>query len=101
MHPEFVVVTTGATQGISLIAQLLGRRGHRYIAVEDPSNAIQRRLLKDLGLSVVEVPVDWQGLDVDVLAASPARVVICTPAHQYPTGVILAASRREQLCRWA
>ncbi|MDQ3611590.1 MAG: PLP-dependent aminotransferase family protein [Actinomycetota bacterium] len=101
VHPESVVVTTGATQGISLIAQLLRRRGHRYVAVEDPSNAIQRRLLTELGLSVVDVPVDWQGLAVDVLAASPARVVICTPAHQYPTGVVMSASRREQLCRWA
>jgi hypothetical protein len=38
---------------------VLRRGGHRYIAVENPSNAIQRRLLKDLGLSVVDVPVDW------------------------------------------
>lgn len=101
VQPESVVVMTGATQGISLIAQLLRRRGHSYVAVEDPSNAIQRRLLTDLGLSIVDVPVDWQGLDVDVLAASPAQVVICTPAHQYPTGVIMSATRREQLCRWA
>ena len=100
VDPESVVVVTGATQGISLIAQVLRRRGHLSIAVEDPSNAIQRRLLHDLGLEVVDIPIDSQGLSVEVLAASPARAIICTPAHQYPTGVILSVDRREQLCRW-
>lgn len=101
VDPESVLVVTGATQAISLTAQVLLRAGHRGIALEDPSNAIQRRLLHDLGLHVVDVPIDSQGLSVDVLAASPARAVICTPSHQYPTGVVLSAQRREQLCRWA
>lgn len=101
VDPESVLVVTGATQAISLTAQVLLRAGHRAIALEDPSNAIQRRLLHDLGLHVVDVPIDSQGLSVDVLAASPARAVICTPSHQYPTGVVLSAQRREQLCRWA
>lgn len=100
-EPESIVVVTGATQAISLLARVLRRRGERRIAVEDPSNAIQRRLLHDVGLEVVDVPIDSQGLSVGALAASSAKAVICTPAHQYPTGVILSASRREQLCRWA
>ena len=99
--PDSVVVVTGTTQGISLIAQVLLRRGQRSVAVEDPSNALQRRLLRDLGCDVVDVPVDDSGLRVDALAATGARVVLCTPAHQYPTGVILSAERRTQLIRWA
>ena len=101
VEPDAVVVVSGATQGISLMAQLLRRSGHTAVAVEDPSNAIQRRLLADIGLEVVDVPVDSQGLSVDVLAATGVRAVICTPAHQYPTGVTLSAARRQQLCRWA
>ncbi|MDQ3502454.1 MAG: PLP-dependent aminotransferase family protein [Actinomycetota bacterium] len=100
-EPDSVVVVTGTTQGISLIAQLLVRRGQRAVAVEDPSNALQRRLLRDLGLEVVDVPVDDSGLRVDALAATGVRAVLCTPAHQYPTGVILSAERRTQLMRWA
>ncbi len=33
--------------------------------------------------------------------ATGVRAVLCTPAHQYPTGVTLSAERREQLLRWA
>jgi GntR family transcriptional regulator/MocR family aminotransferase len=100
-EPEDVVVVSGATQGISLLTQVLRSRGHTRIAVEDPSNAIQRRLLRNAGLEVVDLPVDEHGLSVDALTASGARAVICTPAHQYPTGVILSAARRDQMCTWA
>jgi GntR family transcriptional regulator/MocR family aminotransferase len=101
VQPQSIVVVNGATQGISLMAQLLLRQGHRSIAVEDPSNAIQRRLLTDLGLEVVGVPVDEHGLRSDLLARTDARALLCTPAHQYPTGAILSAERREELVRWA
>lgn len=96
-----LVIVHGVTQGIALVAGVLQRSGYRSIAVEDPSNAIQREHLRGANLQVVDVPVDEQGLRVDVLAATGARAVICTPAHQYPTGGILSAERRGQLCRWA
>jgi GntR family transcriptional regulator / MocR family aminotransferase len=52
----------------------------------------------------VAVPVDDEGLRVDRLAAlGPAgpRVVMVTPAHQFPTGVVLSAGRRAALRDWA
>ena len=42
-----------------------------------------------------------QGLDVAALAASGARVAVLTPAHQWPTGVVLAPHRRHELIAWA
>jgi len=42
-----------------------------------------------------------QGLRVDALAASQARAVLCSPAHQYPTRVVLSPGRRRQLLQWA
>jgi GntR family transcriptional regulator/MocR family aminotransferase len=47
------------------------------------------------------VPVDELGIDVTALAASGARVVVVTPAHQWPTGVVLAPARRHALVAWA
>ena len=41
------------------------------------------------------------GVDVDALAATGAQVVVVTPAHQSPTGVVLAAERRHALVAWA
>lgn len=99
--PDGIVVVTGVTQGLALLCRILVREGHDTLAVEDPSNAIQRKLLGRSGIRLVDVPVDEHGLRVEALAATGARAVLCTPAHQYPTGVTLSAERREQLLRWA
>jgi GntR family transcriptional regulator/MocR family aminotransferase len=47
---------------------------------------------------VTGVPVDEQGV---VVAALRAPVVLTTPAHQCPTGVVLSPSRRGALMQWA
>src|SRR6202012_1909877 len=53
------------------------------------------------GRRAAYVPVDAEGLVVDALAASGAQVVVVTPAHQSPTGVVLSAARRHALVDWA
>jgi GntR family transcriptional regulator/MocR family aminotransferase len=45
--------------------------------------------------------VDEHGLDVAALARSGAPAVLLTPAHQFPTGVVLAPPRRRALLDWA
>jgi GntR family transcriptional regulator/MocR family aminotransferase len=47
------------------------------------------------------VSVDRHGLDVDDLERSGADAVLVTPAHHYPTGVVLAPERRRELLEWA
>jgi GntR family transcriptional regulator/MocR family aminotransferase len=95
------VVTSGVTQALTLTCRVLHQQGHRLLAVEDPSNAIQRDVVGRYGLSIVNVPVDERGLDVAALARSGVRAVLVTPAHQYPTGAELAPERREALLAWA
>ena len=71
------------------------------VAVEDPGYPPPRSLLQTMGMDVVPVPVDAEGVDVDALAASGARAVLVTPAHQCPTGVVLGPERRHALVEWA
>ncbi|MDQ3663909.1 MAG: PLP-dependent aminotransferase family protein [Actinomycetota bacterium] len=99
--PDGVVVVGGVTQGLTLLCRVLRGDGEDRLAVEDPSNAIQRQLLGRLGMRLVDVPVDASGVRVDLLAATGTRAVLCTPAHQYPSGVVLSPARREELLRWA
>ena len=57
------------------------------------------------GATVVAVPVDRDGLDVDALQRiarrTPLRAVYVTPHHQYPTTVTLKATRRLALLAFA
>lgn len=45
--------------------------------------------------------VDDDGLVVSELAAADVDAVVVTPAHQYPTGVVMSPERRSALISWA
>ncbi len=96
-----IIVVTGVAQALALLARVLGRHGHREIAVEDPGSRGARDDLAYWGLRPVPVPVDEHGLDISELARGDARAVLLTPAHQFPTGVVLAPQRRRDLLDWA
>jgi GntR family transcriptional regulator / MocR family aminotransferase len=53
------------------------------------------------GMTPVAIPVDEQGLRVDALYRVNAGAVLVTPAHQFPTGAVLAPGRRLALRHWA
>jgi GntR family transcriptional regulator/MocR family aminotransferase len=99
--PERILVCAGFAQGWSLILRTLAHGQVRVFGVEDPGHTDDRALVERWGLKAVPVPVDELGLDVDALAATDAGGVLLTPAHQSPTGVVLAAERRQALARWA
>ncbi|WP_344404592.1 PLP-dependent aminotransferase family protein, partial [Dactylosporangium fulvum] len=99
--PEGLIVTAGVTQGLALLANALLTAGMKRVGLEDPGPAALRDHLTRLGLDVVPVPVDGEGLDVRALGRTRAKAVVVTPAHQFPTGVVLAPSRRAELVAWA
>ena len=101
-EPQQVVVCTGFAQGLNLLLRALSRDGIRQIAVEDPGELrYLRAVTQRTGIEAVPVPVDEKGIATDALAATGARLVILTPAHQSPTGVVLAPERRQALLAWA
>jgi GntR family transcriptional regulator / MocR family aminotransferase len=73
----------------------------RSVAVEDPSYPGLAVNLRSLGLDIVHVPVDHDGINVAMLERSNAQAVVLAPAHQFPTGASLSQQRRMQLLAWA
>ena len=100
-NPDDILVVSGVAQAFALIAQQLRRDGIDSIAVEDPGSRGAVAEFAYWGLRPVPVPVDEDGVQVDLLAAGDARAVFLTPAHQFPTGVVLAPQRRRALLTWA
>jgi GntR family transcriptional regulator/MocR family aminotransferase len=96
-----VVFCGGSAQGIGLLCRVLRERGVRRIAVEDPGHADQCTDIRTIGLETPRIPVDEKGLCVERLRRLDAGAVLVTPAHQYPTGAVLAPERRAALLRWA
>jgi GntR family transcriptional regulator/MocR family aminotransferase len=96
-----IVVTTGFWQALSVVCQALAARGATRLAMEDPSFVYHRHIVQRAGLTPVPIPVDRTGLRIDLLALSGADAVLVTPAHQSPTGVVMAPERRTALLGWA
>ncbi|MEU7901485.1 PLP-dependent aminotransferase family protein [Actinoplanes sp. NPDC049118] len=92
-----LIVTGGVAQALALLSQSLRARGVSAVAVEDPGSRGTREELAHWGLQTVPIPVDDQGIRVDDLDAAGLQTVLLTPAHQFPTGVVLSPARRRAL----
>ncbi|MFE9122688.1 PLP-dependent aminotransferase family protein [Streptomyces sp. NPDC007172] len=99
--PDEVVVLAGTSQALSLLAPVLRADGIDAVAVEDPGSLGIRQHLRHGNLATPPVPVDGDGVRVAALRATGARAVLLTPAHQFPTGVVMSGERRRELLRWA
>ncbi|MFI5959699.1 PLP-dependent aminotransferase family protein [Cryptosporangium sp. NPDC051539] len=97
-EPDDVLVVAGVAQALALVATVLGRG--TTIAVEDPGSRGARDQLTDWGVATRPIPVDDEGLRVGALTGSGLDTVLLTPAHQFPTGVVLGPHRRRELLAW-
>lgn len=99
--PDDIIVVSGVAQAMALLAQQLRRDGIESIGVEDPGSRGAVDEFAYWGLQPVPVATDDDGIRVDALSATGTRAAFLTPAHQFPTGVVLAPQRRRELLVWA
>ncbi len=96
-----VVITTGSQQALGLLARLLLDPGDPAW-IEDPGYVGARRALQAADARLVPVPVDDEGIDVEVGGAREPNpsIIYVTPSHQFPLGVTMSEARRRRLLEW-
>jgi len=101
-RPEQIMIVSGSQGALDLAARMLINPGDP-VWLEDPGYPGARGAFLGSGAQIVPVPVDEDGLLVDVgIARAPqARLVYLTPSHQFPLGVTLSLARRLALLEWA
>ena len=100
-EPAQILIVAGVAQALALLAQTLRAQGATTLAVEDPGSRGAREQMLHWGLQPVPIPVDEHGLQVTALARTDVTAAVLTPAHHFPTGVVLSPSRRRALLEWA
>jgi GntR family transcriptional regulator/MocR family aminotransferase len=100
--PEHIIITAGSQGALDLTARTLLNPGEAAW-LENPGYFGARGALIAAGARLVPVPVDGQGLVVEIgrKRCPEARLVATTPSHQFPTGVTMSLSRRMLLLDWA
>jgi DNA-binding transcriptional MocR family regulator len=101
---EQIVITTGAHQGISLVARQVLRPGDTVL-VESPTFPGALDAFRRFGARPVPVPLDDDGLRVDLLEdliqRSDPRLLYVAPHFHNPTGTVLTAERRATIAELA
>ncbi|MGB5868058.1 MAG: PLP-dependent aminotransferase family protein, partial [Arcobacteraceae bacterium] len=90
----------GFGDSMELLIRLLNKT-HNTIAIEHPGYFVTRQIFEANNYKIKKIPVDANGIDLDELEKSIARLVYLTPSHQYPTGVTIPISNRLKLLDWA
>lgn len=98
-EPEQIIIGAGTQVLYNLIVQLLGRN-HIY-ALEDPGYPQLAAIYKANNVFCRYLPMDKNGVSREMLENSGADILHITPSHQFPTGIIMPASRRYELLHWA
>jgi GntR family transcriptional regulator/MocR family aminotransferase len=99
---EDILITSGALQGIHLIAQATLAPGST-VAFEEPGYPQARQAFESRFAHIIPIPVDKDGLCVERLPNGPTAPVLVyvTPSHQFPLGVRMSIPRRLALLEWA
>lgn len=105
VDPSRIVITNGGLHGLSLAVLTVIERG-ATVAVDDPIFPLFLRVLELATDSVLPVPVDGDGLDVEALAARLAAgeridAVYTVPDFHNPSQGTLTTDRRRALVELA
>ncbi|AKN73351.1 GntR family transcriptional regulator [Streptomyces sp. PBH53] len=99
-----VLIAAGGQAALATALRALAPPG-APVLVESPTYPGMLALARAAGLRPVPVPVDPDGVRPDLLAdafhATGARVFVCQPLFQNPTGAVLAPDRRAEVLRIA
>ncbi|MBP2052291.1 DNA-binding transcriptional MocR family regulator [Streptomyces griseochromogenes] len=99
-----VLIAAGGQSALATALRALAPPGAQVL-VESPTYPGMLALARAAGLRPVPVPVDSDGVRPGLLAdafrATGARVFVCQPLFQNPTGAVLAPDRRAEVLRIA
>ncbi|MGC4106591.1 MAG: PLP-dependent aminotransferase family protein [Thermomicrobiales bacterium] len=100
-----VLVTAGSTQGIELACRVFLDPGD-VVIVEEPTFLGALETFSTYEATVVGVPIDEHGMDMDaladVLAHEPrAKLIYTIPTFHNPTGITMPVERRQRLIELA
>lgn len=95
-----IIIYNGFADSMGLLARIL-KKDYSTFAIENPGYHLGLKVFDSYGYKIKKIDIDKNGLKIDNLKESNAKLVYITPSHQFPTGVSMPISNRQQLLEWA
>ena len=96
---ERIIIGAGTEYLYNLLIQLLGRE-KRY-GIENPGFEKLPKIYALNGVDCEYISLDSSGLSASELHEKNVDVAHISPAHHFPTGLVMPISRRREIMRWA
>lgn len=103
--PNNIIITTGSGPGMSLVCQLFSQPGD-LIFVDSPGYFLAYYTFKDCRLSVINIPTDKDGINVEYMQelleqGKIPSLVYTVPLSNNPTGASMSEERKRRLVQLA
>ena len=95
-----IVICCGFADSMGLLARIV-HNTYDTLAMENPGYHVAKKVFDSYGYRIKNINLNENGIKLDELKNSKAKLVYTTPSHQYPTGVSMPISNRLQLLEWA
>lgn len=98
-----IVIVSGSLQSLYLIANTLINKGDAVV-LENPVFPNVHSVFKSSEAHLIPAGLDDEGinlLQLQITKDQHPKLIHVTPSNQYPTGVRMSLSRRQELLQWA
>ena len=99
-RPDQIILCSGTLSCLNLVSELLMNE-IKTVAVEEPSYDSARTVFINHGLGIIPLRLQEDGIDMDALEETSARLLYLTPSHQFPYGCVTKINKRLNLLEWA
>ncbi|MBR5543383.1 MAG: PLP-dependent aminotransferase family protein [Oscillospiraceae bacterium] len=100
-----LIITSGGQQAIEMTAKIFLNEGDTVLC-EDPSFVGALNAFRSYGANLVGIPMDDEGMDVEVLSQKlktekNVKIIYTIPTFQNPTGTTMSLERRKRILELA
>ena len=94
-----IIISSGSESLYSLLINFLGR--NKKYALEDPGHKSIANTYKEYEVDYSYIPLDENGVRVDVLNKVKSDIIHVSTNHHYPSGITMPINRRYELLNYA
>lgn len=98
--PEQIVICSGTQSALEIIIKIFPYL-EKKVTMEEPCYNGASVIFRSNGFNISPIPVCEDGIELNELAASSARMVHITPSHQFPMGTVMPIHKRIEILNWA